>query len=113
MTDRPPSPRIGLPPPQRFAPIAPGAREFWLAAADGIADWIGESSDSAHSPLAIVLPGGSLVATLQSALAERLGRVGRAWAPPPIRPPSRLQRFIFSGIYSNQVFCFVLTALCL
>jgi ATP-dependent helicase/nuclease subunit B len=86
VTDRPPSPRIGLLPPQRFAPLGPGAREFWLAAADGIADWIGESSDSAHSPLAIVLPGGSLVATLQSALAERLGRVGRAWAPPPIRP---------------------------
>ena len=90
MIDRPHLPRIGLPQPQRFAPLQPGAPAFWLAAADGIADWIadwiGESGDSVHTPMAIVVPGGSLVAPLQTALAERTGRAGRAWAPPPIRP---------------------------
>ena len=86
MIDRPHLSPIGLPQPQRFAPLQPGAAAFWLAAADGVADWIADSSDSAHTPLAIVVPGGSLVAPLQSALAERTGRVGRAWAPPQIRP---------------------------
>ena len=77
MIDRPHLPRIGLPQPQRFAPLQPGAPAFWLAAADRIADWIGESGDSVHTPMAIVVPGGSLVAPLQTALAERTGRAGR------------------------------------
>ncbi len=85
MIDRPQFPRIGLSQSQCFAPLQPGARAFWLAAADGIADWIGDSGHCVLPPIAIVVPGGSLVAPLQSALAEQTGRVGRAWAPPPIR----------------------------
>ena len=60
MIDRPHLPRIGRPQLQRFAPLQPGASAFWLAAADGMADWIGESGVSAHTPMAIVVPGGSL-----------------------------------------------------
>ncbi len=90
MTDRPPLPRIGLPPPQRFAPLGPGARAFWLAAADRLADWVeaqvDDSGDIGASPLAIIVPGGPLVAPLQAALSQRMGRIGKAWAPPPIRP---------------------------
>lgn len=94
MTDRPPSPRIELPPPQRFAPLGPGARAFWLAAADQLADWVGaqfesqgdDAGDIGGAPLAIIVPGGPLVAPLQAALAQRMGRIGNAWAPPPIRP---------------------------
>jgi len=86
VTDRPPSPRTALPPSQRFAPRGPGAPAFWLAAADQLADWVDHAGDIGASPLAIIVPGGPVVAPLQVALAQRMGRIGKAWAPPPIRP---------------------------
>ena len=94
MTDRPPSPRTALPPSQRFAPRGPGASAFWLSVADRLADWVdaqsaarpADSGDLGASPLAIIVPGGPLVAPLQAALAQRMGQIGKAWAPPPIRP---------------------------
>jgi len=71
----------------RFVPAGPGWGRFWAAAADALAGWLrADGSGAAVAPVAIVVPGGTLVAPLQRALRSHLGRTGRAWAPPPIRP---------------------------
>ena len=72
---------------RRFAPAGPGWHAFWDAAAAALGGWLhGGGPDVRAAPVAIIVPGGMLVAPLQRALRARLGQAGRPWAPPPIRP---------------------------
>ena len=71
----------------RIEPSGPGAQAFWAAVAVALSQGVDIDAVSAQrKPLAIIVPAGQAVGSVQRALYQHWGFNGRPWAAPPIRP---------------------------